>query len=577
MWKYRPHICNYLMTFLFSCSMLTFTTGLKFMIMMETTILEFNIIWVNSVCMTYIIILDYMSLLFMSVVLLIASTILFFSKDYMSSDPNINRFIWLVFMFVLSMMSLILSPNLISILMGWDGLGLVSYCLVIYYQNVKSYNAGMLTALTNRIGDVMILIAIAIMNSMGSFNLLNYSWGPFNDMMLYCTVLLIIAACTKSAQIPFSAWLPAAMAAPTPVSALVHSSTLVTAGVYMLIRFSEPIMKFGLTKYILVISVLTMLMAGLGANLEMDLKKVIALSTLSQLGLMIMAISINMPKLAYFHMLSHALFKALLFMCAGNIIHGSQDTQDIRKMGNIIMQMPVTSACLNTANLALCGIPFMAGFYSKDMILESMLFSNYSMYILLLVYFATALTVMYSVRLSYYALSSSPNNYTIFNLSDKTKFSSPATMPLTIMSIIGGTTISWIIFPTPSVTFFTTPMKTLILLVLTIGFILSLCLIFNNNLLKKFNMSNKMMDLLGSMWFMPTLSTRLYSMKYLNIGYLLTYNVDRGWTEFLTVKWMVNKMTDSKDYLQKPQSASLKLHLITFISWFLFVMLICLI
>jgi NADH-ubiquinone oxidoreductase chain 5 len=383
-----------------------------------------------------------MSLLFIRVVLLIARTILFFSKDYIRSDPNINRFIWLVFIFVLSIISLILSPNLISILLGWDGLGLVSYCLVIYYQNVKSYNAGILTALTNRIGDVIILIAIAMMSSFGSFNLLNYPSYILNGNINLCIVLLIVAACTKSAQIPFSAWLPAAIAAPTPVSALVHSSTLVTAGVYMLIRFRDPIIKIGFTPHLLIISVLTILIAGLGANLETDLKKVIALSTLRQLGLIIIAISINIPKLAYFHILSHALFKALLFICAGNIIHCSQDTQDIRKIGNIIIIMPVTSACLNTANLALCGIPFIAGFYSKDIILESILFSDYSTYILLLVYFATALTVIYSLRLSYYALSSTPNNCATFNLRDITKFSSPATTPLTLISIIGGATIS---------------------------------------------------------------------------------------------------------------------------------------
>nr|QUI76266.1 NADH dehydrogenase subunit 5 [Cloeon dipterum] len=571
---YRPNICNYLTLLLLTSSVVTFSSGLNLLANMKTTILEFNIVWINSSAMTYIVIIDYMSTMFMSVVLLIASSILFFSKDYMSGDRNLNRFIWLVFMFVLSMMSLILSPNLISILIGWDGLGLVSYCLVIYYQNIKSYNAGMITALTNRVGDVMILIAIAMMSSMGSFNLLNYHYENMNQVMTICIILLVIAACTKSAQIPFSAWLPAAMAAPTPVSALVHSSTLVTAGVYMLIRFSNPIINLGLTKYLLIISILTMLMAGIGANLETDLKKVIALSTLSQLGLMIMAVSINMPKLAYFHMLTHALFKALLFMCAGNIIHASQDNQDMRKMGNIVSQMPVIAACLNTANLALCGIPFMAGFYSKDMILEFMLFNNYSNYVLLMVYLATALTVMYSLRLSFYSMTCPANNPALSNMNDEAKFSSPATTPLTLMSILSGAIIMWTIFPTPITAFFTTPMKCLILVILALGALLSICLISNNMTMTLPSMVSKAIDMMGSMWFLPTVSTRFYSMGFFNLGYLMTYMVDRGWTEFISIKWMTDKLVNSSSYLQNTQNTSLKIHLITFIVWFVATMFI---
>jgi NADH-ubiquinone oxidoreductase chain 5 len=183
-------------------------------------------------------------------------------------------------------------------------------------------------------------------------------------------------------------------------------------------------------------------MAGIGANLETDLKKVIALSTLSQLGLMIMAVAMSIPKLAFFHMLSHALFKALLFICAGNIIHCNQDTQDIRKIGSIVSQMPVTAACLNTANLALCGTPFMAGFYSKDLILETIIFSSNSAYAITIVYLATALTVSYSLRLRLYALAACPNRPAAFNMSDTTKYSRPATVPLIVLSITGGALIS---------------------------------------------------------------------------------------------------------------------------------------
>lgn len=439
---------------------------------------------------------------------------------------------------------------------------------------MKSYNAGIITALTNRIGDVIILIAIAIIRTIGSFNLLNYPYENSGFIIQVCIILLIIAACTKSAQIPFSAWLPAAMAAPTPVSALVHSSTLVTAGVYMLIRFSNPIISIGLTKYLLIISILTILIAGIGANLETDLKKVIALSTLSQLGLIIIAVSINIPKLAYFHMLSHALFKALLFMCAGNIIHGRLDNQDIRKIGNIIIYMPVTAACLNTANLALCGVPFIAGFYSKDIILECMLFNSYSNYTLFLVYFATALTVIYSLRLRYYSIASTVRNASLFNLSDISKFSRPATTPLTIMSIIGGAIIRWTALPTPAAVYFSTQIKCLILIILTLGAILRVCLIRNSSSIVPNNILRNSVNMIGSMWYLPTLSTRVYGFGFFTLGHFITYVVDRGWTEFTSIKWITDKFTNSRSYLQNIQNTSIKIHVITFIVWFIATMFI---
>jgi NADH-ubiquinone oxidoreductase chain 5 len=199
--------------------------------------------------------------------------------------------------------------------------------------------------------------------------------------------------------------LPAAIAAPTPVSALVHSSTLVTAGVYLLIRFIEPLIASGINKPLIILAIITILMAGVGANLEIDIKKIIALSTLRQLGLIIIRIGLGLPKIAYFHILTHALFKALLFMCAGNIIHCRGDNQDLRKIGLMCSQLPLTTVCLNTANLALCGTPFMAGFYSKDLILEIILIQDMGHFSVALAYVATALTVTYSLRLACFCIS----------------------------------------------------------------------------------------------------------------------------------------------------------------------------
>lgn len=195
------------------------------------------------------------------------------------------------------------------------------------------------------------------------------------------------------------------MAAPTPVSSLVHSSTLVTAGIYLLIRFYPSLRVHSYFCYfIFYVGVVTCLMASFSALYENDLKKIVALSTLRQLGVIVMALGLGFPILAFFHLITHALFKALLFICAGTIIHSMQSNQDVRLIGNLWVRMPVTCTCLNVANLALCGFPFMAGFYSKDLIVESFLCSRFPISTGLLILLSVCLTGGYSVRLSAYTL-----------------------------------------------------------------------------------------------------------------------------------------------------------------------------
>lgn len=209
----------------------------------------------------------------------------------------------------------------------------------------------------------------------------------------------MFAAITKRAQVPFSSWLPAAMAAPTPVSALVHSSTLVTAGVFLLFRFYPFLRGYRIfCKVLLYFATLTSLMAGLRALVECDMKKIIALSTLSQLGVIMVALGLGSAFYAYYHLITHALFKALLFICAGTLIHLHSHSQDLRFMGNLVYQCPFIRSAIMVANIALCGGPFLAGFYSKDLILEMFIFSPNSILIIFLFYFATGLTVAYTVR-----------------------------------------------------------------------------------------------------------------------------------------------------------------------------------
>nr|QVL29363.1 NADH dehydrogenase subunit 5 [Ceratitis quinaria] len=565
-------MCSISFLILISISVSMFFFSLFFLLNDFCMFLEWEVISLNSSSIVMTFLFDWMSLLFMSFVLLISSLVIYYSKEYMSGDVNINRFIMLVLMFVLSMMLLIISPNLISILLGWDGLGLVSYCLVIYFQNVKSYNAGMLTVLSNRIGDVAFLLAIAWMLNYGSWNFIFYleSMKNMSEMQIIGG-LIMLAAMTKSAQIPFSSWLPAAMAAPTPVSALVHSSTLVTAGVYLLIRFNILLSGSWMGQFLLLVSGLTMFMAGLGANFEFDLKKIIALSTLSQLGLMMSILSMGFYKLAFFHLLTHALFKALLFMCAGAIIHNMNNSQDIRLMGGLGVYMPLTSGCFNVANLALCGMPFLAGFYSKDLILEVVSLSYVNMFSFFLYFFSTGLTVCYSFRLIYYSMTGELNCGSLNMLSDEGWIMLRGMSGLLFMSIIGGSMLSWLIFPTPYMVCLPYYLKLLTLFVCILGGLLgylisNVSLYYVNKSLNSYLMSYYF----GSMWFMPFISTYGIMNYPLLLGSIVSKSFDQGWSEFLGGQNLYNQLVKYSQYSFFMHSNNLKIYLMLFILWIIF-------
>nr|YP_009750102.1 NADH dehydrogenase subunit 5 [Enoplops potanini]QIJ46460.1 NADH dehydrogenase subunit 5 [Enoplops potanini] len=516
---------------IFFFGLLFFLTGLYFLNMDYLVFMDWEILNLNSCSVTMTLLFDWMSLLFMGSVMFISSMVIYYSDSYMEDDNNKERFLFLVLLFILSMMFMIISPNLISILLGWDGLGLVSYCLVIYFQNYKSFNAGMVTILTNRIGDVAILLGIGWMFNTGSWHYLYYNfyfsfWGSFIVFMV------LLAGFTKSAQIPFSSWLPAAMAAPTPVSALVHSSTLVTAGVYLLIRFNNLLLYYDMS-FFLLLSMLTMFMSGLNAMFEYDLKKIIALSTLSQLGLMMSILFMGYPIVAFFHLLTHAFFKALLFLCAGLIIHCMNDTQDIRHMGLLVYHLPYTSTCFGIANLSLCGLPFMSGFYSKDLCLDFMNMTYFNLFINMLFYISVGLTVAYSMRLVYYCLS----KYTSL-LSCCCYYESLTMMRsmlfLVFMGIFGGSMISWLIFSSPSLILMPLECKLMPLLFVVsggwLGYELSLMYMSESI----FGLKNSLLTIfLGSMWFMPNFSTYMIYSKSLILSNKYYDFMDMGWGEYI--------------------------------------------
>nr|AXU98818.1 NADH dehydrogenase subunit 5 [Aporia crataegi]QWT29602.1 NADH dehydrogenase subunit 5 [Aporia crataegi] len=572
--KNNNSICFISFFFLFMYMLLNMMCMIYFLMKNLVIFLEWEIISFNSMNIVFSILLDWMSLLFMMFVSLISSSVIYYSKSYMSTELNLNRFIILVLLFVLSMMLLILSPNIISIFLGWDGLGLVSYVLVIYYQNMKSYNAGMLTVLSNRVGDVMLLMVIAWMMNFGSWNFIFYldlMKKDFSMQVISC--LIILGAMTKSAQIPFSAWLPAAMAAPTPVSALVHSSTLVTAGVYLLIRFNNLLLETEFLKMLLLISGLTMFMAGISATYEFDLKKIIALSTLSQLGLMMSILSMGFSDLAFFHLLTHAMFKALLFMCAGVVIHMLNNNQDIRYMGGMSLYIPMTSLCLNISNLALCGIPFLAGFYSKDLILEMVSMSNLNLIIFYLYYFSTGLTMFYTIRLLMYLMVNEFNLLSIYNLYGEDYVMLKSMMILLFMSVISGSLLSWMIFYYPYMIFLSLNMKMMVIYVSILGGLFGWLISFMNLYsLNKFILSYKLSNFLSLMWFMPNLFTYGLSYKILKFGQNLMKNIDLGWSELYSGQGLYLILKNYSMIFNMLMINNFKIYLYSFVLWMLFMM-----
>lgn len=566
-------ICFIRFIFLILIRLIFFYCRLIFIFFDLVYFIEWELVSVNSSIVVMTFLFDWISFLFISFVLLISSLVIFYRKDYILGDENINRFILLVLLFVFSIIMLIIRPNLIRILLGWDGLGLVSYCLVIYYQNIKSFNAGFLTALSNRIGDVCILVAIAWILNFGSWNYIFYLDCIKIDLHIKIIGLLIIlAAITKRAQIPFSSWLPAAIAAPTPVSALVHSSTLVTAGVYLLIRFNILFINTIFRKILLLIAGLTIFIAGVAANFEFDLKKIIALSTLRQLGLMIIILAIGFPQLAFFHLLTHALFKALLFICAGSVIHRIKNSQDIRDIGRLVYEIPFSVSCLNIANLALCGIPFLAGFYSKDLILEVVRLSFLNLLIFFLYFFSTGLTVAYSFRLGYYCFSINLNSRSLNNIRDQRKIILKSIVSLLILVIIGGRILIWLIFPYSFIICLPISLKFLTLLVCILGGFLGylisrISLFFNNKSINFYLISFFRIRI----WFLPSLRTTGIVSFPLKIGNK-TLKIDFGWLEYFGGQNIYKIIVFFSSFNQFLQNNNLKIFIMLFLFWFIFLL-----
>ena len=389
--------------------------------------------WINSgnLNVNWSIKIDPLSSIMIMIVTSVSALVHIYSIGYMSQDPHKPRFMSYLSLFTFSMLCLVVSDNFLQLFFGWEGVGLCSYLLIgFWFKRETANNAAIKAFIVNRVGDFGLAISIFIIFLL--FGTLNFEevfsaipeitktnlsiFGvEFNAITLIC-VFLFIGAMGKSAQFFLHTWLPDAMEGPTPVSALIHAATMVTAGVFLVVRCS-PIFEYSqfAMNLVAIIGMVTAMFAASVALVQNDIKKIIAYSTCSQLGYMFFAVGVGAYHIAMFHLFTHAFFKALLFLGAGSVIHSFQDEQDITKMGGVWKKIPYTMVLMLIGTLALTGFPFLSGFYSKDAIIEFAYLKNTSVgyYVSTIGIFTAFLTAIYSWRLFFKTFFGSYNNKSI--------------------------------------------------------------------------------------------------------------------------------------------------------------------
>jgi NADH-ubiquinone oxidoreductase chain 5 len=375
-------------------------------------------------------------------VLIVSSVVHIYSISYMSHDPHNQRFFSYLSLFTFMMIILVTANNFLVMFVGWEGVGVCSYLLVSFWFTRIAANQSSLSAfLTNRVGDTFLTIGMfSILWSFGNIDYSTvFSLTPYinENIITLIGICLLIGAMAKSSQLGLHVWLPFAMEGPTPVSALIHAATMVTAGVYLLMRTS-PIIEYSSTVLMMCLwlGAITTVFSSLIGLFQQDIKKVIAYSTMSQLGMMVIAVGLSSYNIALFHLVNHAFYKALLFLGAGSVIHAVSDNQDFRKYGGLKSFLPLTYAVMLIASLSLVALPFMSGFYSKDFILESAYGQYYfpSIVVYFIAVTGAMFTTLYSAKVLYLTFLTNPNG-PIVNYNNAHEGNIFMTLPLIILAI----------------------------------------------------------------------------------------------------------------------------------------------